>query len=664
MKTPFLKQWLAAALCVLALGSRTALAESDSFGLGSGRDGPLTVAGSGTLINSYAPVTAALAAGSTSIPIGTCTGASGCFAAGQLVMVYQATGLASVPASGTQTPVDLGDDPVGRWELARLASVNGSTLTLTLTAPLVHAFAADVTQVIRVPEYTTVTVSSGQSITAPAWDGSTGGIVAFLATGGVNNAGQINASELGFRGGQYVADSTGRTGCSGVDEPAPTGAQKGEGVVRYATGAPPTGRGNVANGAGGGVCLQSGGGGGGNGGAGGLGGRSEGFTDGSRDVGGLGGTALTYSALNHFTFGGGGGAGHGGSSATGAPGGRGGGAIFIRARQLTGTGSLTAAGGSGGASASNGSGGGAGGSIYLRFVDTADCASISASGGIGGSVNAPRVGPGGGGGGGRVLFQSAGGSCTNIFVSRAASGTQQDPSDSAYGAQPGSDGAATVLPGGFVVPPPPTVSTPANGSVTTNRRPFITGTSVPGATVIIYLDGVEVGFATVDASGNFSLTPTVDLPDGPHTVQAIAEVEEVRSERSATNTFTVDTSVPDTFIVSGPPARTQEQDATFEFSSNEPDATFECSLDEAPFTACPQTVVFTGLAEGSHTLQVRARDAAGNVDETPASRTFRITNADYALLGSGCSATGGDASLVLMGLGTFAALARRRRRAG
>jgi uncharacterized protein (TIGR03382 family) len=184
---------------------------------------------------------------------------------------------------------------------------------------------------------------------------------------------------------------------------------------------------------------------------------------------------------------------------------------------------------------------------------------------------------------------------------------------------------------------------------------------VPNATVLISLDGVEVGSVTADASGNFSFTPQADLPDGPHTVQAVAEVQEVRSERSAINTFTVDTSVPDTTIVSGPPARTQERDAAFEFSATEPDATFECSLDEGPFTACPQTVTFTGLAEGPHTLRVRARDAAGNVDETPASHTFRITDADYALLGSGCSATGSDASLVLMGLGTFIALARRRR---
>ena len=657
MKTPFLKTWLAAALCALALGSSAALAEPDSFGLGSGRNLALAVAGANTVINSYAPVTASLAAGSTSVPIGACTGEATCFTAGDLVMVFQTTGLVPVPASGTQDAVDLATRPVGRWELARLASASASTLELT--APLVREYAANVTQVIRVPEYTNVTIASGRSITAPAWDGSTGGIVAFLADGTVTNNGQINASALGFRGGQYVNDTTAATGCMGLDEPAPSGAQKGEGIANARYGATQTGRGNVANGAGGGVCFKSGGGGGGHGGAGGQGGRSAEATP--RDVGGLGGAALTYPLLTQLTFGGGGGAGHG-SDGTGVPGGRGGGTIFIRASQLTGTGSITASGGLGSATASDGgSGGGAGGSLYLRFVRTADCAAISATGGLGGNVNAIRVGPGGGGGGGRVLFQSAGGTCP-IIATGSASGVQQDPTEPAYGAQPGTNGTSTVLPGGFVVPTVPTIITPANGSVTNNRRPPITGTAVAGAEVILFLDGNEVGRATADAAGNYSFTPPTDLADGSHTVQAVAEVQAVRSARSAVNTFTVDTSVPDTSIVSGPSGFTQERNPAFAFSATEPDVTYECNLNDAGFTPCPSPATFNELAEGAYTLQVRARDAAGNVDETPATRTFRVTGADLALLGSGCSATGGDASLVLLGLGTFTALARRRRR--
>jgi MYXO-CTERM domain-containing protein len=166
---------------------------------------------------------------------------------------------------------------------------------------------------------------------------------------------------------------------------------------------------------------------------------------------------------------------------------------------------------------------------------------------------------------------------------------------------------------------------------------------------------------TSTATGRYTFTPTTDLSDGSHTVQAVSEVQAVRSLGSAINTFTVDASPPDTSIVSGPSGLTQERNPTFEFSSPEPDVTYECNLNDAGFTPCPSPATFE-LADGAYTLQVRARDAAGNVDESPAMRTFRVTGADLALLGSGCSAAGGDASLVLLGLGTFTALARRRRR--
>jgi uncharacterized protein (TIGR03382 family) len=143
---------------------------------------------------------------------------------------------------------------------------------------------------------------------------------------------------------------------------------------------------------------------------------------------------------------------------------------------------------------------------------------------------------------------------------------------------------------------------------------------------------------------------------------------------SSSHSFTVaqDTTAPDTTLTSGPSGTTSEHGATFEFSANEEGVTYECSLDGAAFTPCTSPAVFTGLSEGEHTFQVRARDAAGNVDPTPATRTWTVSGnpdpgnagGDIAFLGDGfgCSATGGDSSLVLMGLGTFLALARRRRR--
>jgi hypothetical protein len=78
-----------------------------------------------------------------------------------------------------------------------------------------------------------------------------------------------------------------------------------------------------------------------------------------------------------------------------------------------------------------------------------------------------------------------------------------------------------------------------------------------------------------------------------------------------------DSIAPTTTIDSQPAPLTPDIVASFTFSASEA-ATFEASLDGAPFTAATSPLNFTALAAGTHTLLVRARDAAGNVDATPA----------------------------------------------
>ena len=87
-----------------------------------------------------------------------------------------------------------------------------------------------------------------------------------------------------------------------------------------------------------------------------------------------------------------------------------------------------------------------------------------------------------------------------------------------------------------------------------------------------------------------------------------------------------DVIAPDTTITAGPAETIAGSSASFDFSSNETGSTFECALDGEGFAACASPQSYTGLAEGPHTFEVRATDSAGNVDTTPASRTWTIAN--------------------------------------
>lgn len=88
--------------------------------------------------------------------------------------------------------------------------------------------------------------------------------------------------------------------------------------------------------------------------------------------------------------------------------------------------------------------------------------------------------------------------------------------------------------------------------------------------------------------------------------------------------FTVDTVAPDTAIKSGQADLTRDATPTFVLSSNEPESSFECELDGGGFSACSSPLTTGRLADGAHTLAARAVDAAGNVDASPASRSFRV----------------------------------------
>lgn len=117
------------------------------------------------------------------------------------------------------------------------------------------------------------------------------------------------------------------------------------------------------------------------------------------------------------------------------------------------------------------------------------------------------------------------------------------------------------------------------------------------------------------------------LGDGPHAFAVRARDRAGNLDPApAVYAWAVDTSTPDTQILTAPPDASRTTAATFTFIS--PDAgggaTFQCSLDDAAFATCTSPRALTGLSEGRHSFEVRVRDAVGNIDPTPATHDWTV----------------------------------------
>lgn len=115
------------------------------------------------------------------------------------------------------------------------------------------------------------------------------------------------------------------------------------------------------------------------------------------------------------------------------------------------------------------------------------------------------------------------------------------------------------------------------------------------------------------------------LSDGVHTFQVRAiDLSGNVDASPASRSFSVDTTAPNTRLISGPSGFVRTRRATFKFSSSETSSSFECKLDATAWAACSSPKSYTGLSDRAHTFNVRAKDQVGNVDASPAKRSFTV----------------------------------------
>ena len=446
-----------------------------------------------------------------------------------------------------------------------------------------------VTQYVRVPQHTDITLSGAGTLAALPWNGTRGGVIAADASGtfdlGVNSVG-VDASCSGYRGGGRLNFAV----ASGLDRGpsifrrtiAIGNGVKGEGfsgtsrlvfdgisVVDltgadgYTNGA--TGKGAPGSAGGGGNACSSvtggpppnnetgGGGGGGNGGRGGSGGtcNTNAVTGASSaNTGGVegrvfqgftfNGVALAGSTelpegVGRITMGpGGGAAASNGSAGIEGSGGLGGGIILLSANTFTGTADIVSNGcdGQAGSAASGGGGGGAGGTIVLLTnlagSTTYSSVQVRVNGGNGGNAGV-------GNGNADLRGPGGGGGAGRTYISRIAN-----------------NGSAPVTASGGLSGV--TDFTPANQSQTYNavsgnnyneQSNLNAYNSVPGAkpqficvggTVPVTLSNVDVkeidsdlvvNFNTASEAGTLGFRVLADIGKG---VQARVEIGSVASK--------------------------------------------------------------------------------------------------------------------------------------
>lgn len=85
-----------------------------------------------------------------------------------------------------------------------------------------------------------------------------------------------------------------------------------------------------------------------------------------------------------------------------------------------------------------------------------------------------------------------------------------------------------------------------------------------------------------------------------------------------------DATPPQTVLTQKPEVFSNTVSPRFGFASSDPNSTFECKLDGADYRSCTSPKQYFLLAEGEHTFAVRATDAAGNTDQTPAEHTWIV----------------------------------------
>ncbi|MDX6720006.1 MAG: hypothetical protein QOJ63_2260 [Solirubrobacteraceae bacterium] len=243
----------------------------------------------------------------------------------------------------------------------------------------------------------------------------------------------------------------------------------------------------------------------------------------------------------------------------------------------------------------------------------------------------------------RVDFKVTAVRLPNVDARPAAAGLQTAPivraNAASYFDRLVSGGASTVV---TVVNAPPPAAVPAGAppapsltgtdpdALANNNAPAVRGTAVGGSTVSVYTNAGCAGTPAARGTAAAFAFPGLTVLVGENTTTTFyaTATDPATGLTSPCSTssgpYVEDSSAPDTTIDSGPSEATDETTPVFTFSASESGARFACRFDADAFALCISPLQAPVLSSGAHTFDVRALDAAGNGDPTPARRSFAV----------------------------------------
>lgn len=305
-----------------------------------------------------------------------------------------------------------------------------------------------------------------------------------------------------------------------------------------------------------------------------------------------------------------------GGPGSGGAGGRGG----TGASGLFGTtlcGGRGGAGGLGGGGGSGGGGGRTGAGSFGAYVANSSLVAIAST------LTAGAGGPGGNGGdggNGGPGTAGSGGLLGGCDVFGICAGTGATGFSGATGGRGGAGGAGAGGPSAGVFQSGATSGYTAIGSTETAGAGGLGGLPGNGGSVRAASGAggpiLRTTSAPVTSAGDFDGDGAADPADAcPGSAAGTADADADGCPEP-----------PQTAIASGPTegAFATSTSAAFGLGSSEPGSTFTCSLDGAPGARCTSPRSLSGLAARTHTLAVWARDAAGDVDPSAATRTWTV----------------------------------------